>query len=115
MIYLDTLLVCDLVLLCYSVLLPTSHNMLISFALPILAFVLITLISVPYRTVKHLSKCARMNNLTSQKSISLRAAIFQRQAKQSSITETEAAAQPLIQPTSTVLSIYYGTNNNSYK
>ena len=55
---------------------------------------------------QNLSKCACIK-LTSQKLLSLRAAIFLKEAKQDSTIETETAAQPLIQPTSTVLS--YGT------
>ena len=110
--YLDILLLSNIALLCFivlsgsSMLLPTR----ILVAAPIVAFILIMVIRVFRYAIRHLSKCI-CTKFILQKLLALRTAKYTAKVEQNTTTDTQTAAQPLIQPTSTVLN--YGTCINN--
>ena len=104
--YLDSLILFDLALIYYTFLsgAPMVQAIMILLATPILAFIIIMVIKIIVRyAVRPLSKCT-CSKFVIRKLVTLRTATILCEEEQQFIN---AAKQPLIQPTSTVLS--YGT------
>ena len=105
--YLDIILLSNLALLCFIVLsgssmLPPTRILL---ATPIVAFILIMVIRVFRYAIRHLSKSI-CTKFILQKLFALWTSTFTAKVEQNSTTDTTAVAQPLIQPTSTVIMVH---------
>ena len=106
--YSDTLILSNLALIYYSF--ASGAHMLLSFRIiliiPISAFIIIMIIKVACFAGRSLSQCTYFK-LIMEKVTSLRATIFFHKEEQRFTIDSPTEAQPLIEPTTTVLS--YGT------
>ena len=110
--FLDTLILSNLVLLYYS-LMSGSYMLLpirILLEIPILEFIIVMAIKIIRFAGRPLSKCICFK-LVMCKIISLRTVTSSHEEKQQFTIDSPTAVQPLIEPTSTVLS--YGTCVNN--
>ena len=106
--YLDTLILSNLALIYYTFLSGVSMLLTIRIllAIPITVFMLNMVIKLMRYATKLLSKCT-CSKLVIRKLVTLRTATLPYEEEQRCIIDTSKAVQPLIEPTSTVLS--YGT------
>ena len=112
--YLDTLLFSDLALIYYAFSCGADmlHMLRILLEIPMLAFLIVMIIKIIHNAVRQLSKCT-CTNIAICKLISLRTATSTYgEQQQGMITHDNlTAGQPLIEPTSTVVSYDTCTNN----